>query len=576
MKNMKKLAALIAVLSLTACSAPADSLGSEAVSESLQTAEATKEVSVPSQPETQEHTSEQESGSEPPQTVQEPQDTQEYNDDGYCAVLTSVSAVTAGGHTLEYTIDEQSGCAYTSVTYSTDYVPDSDLKSSTLSAQAENGVCRFGSSEGSAAADLTEAQTLTVEDVNGAKKTYTIITQRTEGLLPIVNITLDGGKSVTDISRTDHTGMSISIDISKSPEYPSGLAEVKGKIRGRGNSTWKWEKKPYKIKLEEKAEVLGLAANKDWILLSNYADKSLMRDTVAYDMSRTLDNLGWVPTQYPVDLFINGEYQGVYSIGEHMEAAKSRVDITENPDGGECGYLLEVGGSDDNVDVEGVDYFHVDSDMLRYITFREPEPNELTDSQRQAIIDCFNAADNAIVNGGDLAEYIDIDSFCDWVIIQELTNNTDSAFRRSCYFTKEVGEKLKMGPVWDFDLAFGNLVVDNQYYNTWTIIGSDDDEAYVTRSWGNYLMQNEQFRSRLRERWGEVRDRLLSAAMTSIDHYAEKIYPSQQENFNVWKIWDQKPGYSSWANYNANTYELQVQYLKDFLTKRAAWIDDNI
>lgn len=160
--------------------------------------------------------------------------------------------------------------------------------------------------------------------------------------------------------------------------------------------------------------------------------------------------------------------------------------------------------------------------------------------------------------------------------IQELTNNTDSAFRRSVFFTCDVGGKIKMGPVWDFDLAFGNYVVDNSSYNSWTIIGSDSEGAFVEPSWGNYLMQNKEFRARLRERWGEVRDRLLSAAMTSIDSYYAKIYPSQEENFNVWRIWDEKPGYSSWANYAANTYELQAEYLKNFLNKRAAWIDENV
>lgn len=513
MYSIRKIAAIAAALSLTACSAPTDSVSSQPLDSAAsqtggQTVEITESDSETSSGQT---TSEQESSTTEQTDSTAEQETQEYNDAEYCGTLASVSAVTESGHRLEYTIDEESGCAYASVTYSTDYVPDSDLRNAVLSAQAENGVCWFGKSQGSTTADLTSAQSLTVKDVNGAGRTYSIITQRTEGLLPIVRITLDDGRQVSDISRTQHIEMSISIDCSNSPEYPSGLGEVSGKIRGRGNSTWKWEKKPYKIKLDEKAEVLGLAANKDWILLSNYADKSLMRDTVAYDMSRTLEHLGWVPTQYPVDLFINGEYQGVYSIGENMEVAKSRVNITEQSEGGECGYLLEVGGSDSDVDTEGVDYFHVDSDMMRYVTFKYPEPELMTDSRRAAIIDCFNAADNAIVSGGDIEEYIDVDSFCDWVIIQELTNNTDSAFR-----------------------------------------------------------------SRLRQRWTEVRERLLTAAMTSIDHYAEKIYPYQQENFSVWKLWDQKPGYSSWANYNANSYDLQVQYLKDFLTKRAAWIDENI
>lgn len=577
-------AAVLVALSLTACSGDSGSTGASDIAGASGASETTDGEMTgsgadapPTAEETGGGTNESETGSPDTNDITDTADTTAVeNDPDYCAELVSVSAVTGGGHNLEYTIDEENACAYVSVTYSTDYVPDSALADSVISASAQGGVCRFGSAEGNAHADLTRTQRLTVTDENGAKKTYSIITKRTEGLLPVVNITLDDGKAITDIQRDDTIGMTVSIDCSKAPEYPAGLPEMSGKIRGRGNSTWKWEKKPYKIKLSEKAEVLGLAANKDWILLANYADKSLMRDSVAYDMARELDFI-WTPSQYPVDLFINGEYQGVYSIGESMEVGKNRVNITEqSDDSAECGFLLEVGGADSAIAVEGTDYFHTDSEMLNFVTFIYPKPENMTAEQREEIIGLFNKADAAIVSGGDISEFIDIDSFVDWVIIQELTNNTDSAFRRSVFFTCDVGGKIKMGPVWDFDLAFGNYVVDNSSYNSWTIIGSDSEGAFVEPSWGNYLMQNKEFRARLRERWGEVRDRLLSAAMTSIDSYYAKIYPSQEENFNVWRIWDEKPGYSSWANYAANTYELQAEYLKNFLNKRAAWIDENV
>lgn len=494
MKKCKSIAAAVLAVSLTACSGGA----SEGIPGSAD----------PSyiQPETGESSLSEEAAVHSEETGGSAQNGVTAETDApapeYCAALASVSAVTGGGDTLEYTIDEENACAYVSVTYSTDYVSDSELAASTLTACADGGTCYFGSAEGTAAADLTQTQELSVVGENGASKTYSVITQRTEGLLPIVNIILEGGKGVSDIMRNETIGMTISIDCSKAAEYSSGLKTTGGTIRGRGNSTWKWEKKPYKIKLDEKAEVLGLAANKDWILLANYADKSLMRDTVAYDMGRVLD-FDWTPTQYPVDLFINGEYQGVYSIGEHMEVAKNRVNITEqSEEPPECGYLLEVGGADSDVMTNGVDYFHTNSEMLNFVTFVYPSPEDMTDEQRSEIIDLFNKADEAIVSGGDIGEYIDIDSFVDWVILQELTNNTDSAFRRSCFFTKDVGGKIKMGPVWDFDLAFGNYIVDNSNYNSWTIIGSDSEDAFVEPSWGNYLMQNKEFRARLRERWG--------------------------------------------------------------------------
>ncbi len=495
----------------------------------------------------------------------------------YCGELLSFVATTPNGTTLKYEIDEENCTVYCDATYNASYASPYQLRYTNVTAQAENGTCIFGDSETTAKLDLNDKQTFVVEDINGQTKEYTVITEQTHGLLPIINITLSDGKDVDDIKRNKTTEMTISIDCTNAPEYSSGLASVSGTIRGRGNSTWKWDKKPYKIKLDEKAEVLGLPANKDWILLANYADKSLMRCTLAYTMGKVLDNFDWVPTQYPVDLFINGEYQGVYSIGEHMETGKNRVNITEqSEESAECGYLLEVGGADSDYTTNGVDYFHADSDLLNFITFNYPSPEDITDEQKEHIMSWVQKADDAIVAKEGLEEYIDIDSFCDWIIIQELTNNTDSAFRRSCFLTKDVGGLLKMGPIWDYDLAFGNLVVDNSHYDSWTIIGSYDEDAYVQASWGNYLMKNESFRARLRERWFEVRDELLQTAMDCIDYYGEKIYPSQVENFQVWDIWDIKAGYSSWSNYKANTYELQLEYLKDFLNDRADWIDENI
>lgn len=565
MKKTRILTALLLALCMTACTA-----GESGTTESILI------ITPKPQSETSPEISEEPSDLPGETSAVETEELTEYNDPEYNAGEVTVSAVAGGGQEIIFTVDEESACAYASVTYSTDYVPDEDLAAAVLSASAEHGECSIGGAGESRPADLTQPQELTVADDKGYKKTYSVIAQRTEGLLPIVSIDLSDGRTLNDIPRGEYIGMTISIDCTHAPEYSRGLTEASGMIRGRGNSTWDWAKKPYKIKLDKKAEVLGLAANKDWILIANYADKSLIRNTVAYDMSRVMD-FDWTPAQYPVDLFINGEYRGVYAIGEHMEVAKSRVNIAEQSDETEkCGYLLEVGGADSRVTTEGVDYFHTNSDMLNFVSFIYPSPEKITDEQREEIIEAFNAADDAIVNGGDIGEYIDIDSFVDWVIIQELTNNTDSAFRRSCYFTKDVGGKIKMGPVWDFDLAFGNYMADNSAYNTWTIIGSDSEKAFIRPSWGNYLMQNKEFRERMRARWSEVRDELISVAMDSIDNYSAKIYPSQEENFKVWDIWDKRVGYSSEWNAQENTYELQIQYLKDFINKRAGWIDNNI
>lgn len=477
---------------------------------------------------------------------------------------------------IEYDIDGENGVLSADISYD-NYADIYTLENCVLNISVTGG--EYSVSEDAVnpdgTVDLTKLTEIILTDGEGLHRKYDVVTDRTVYDLPIVNIYLEDS-SVGSIGREEHMKMTFFVDASGAGEF-SGTDIMTGKIRGRGHSTWNWAKKPYKIKLDEAAPLLGLEKNRDWILLANYSDKSFLRNTVAYTMGKTLEGLDWTPTQYPVDLFVNGEYRGVYTLGEHMEAGDGRVEIDKDSDDVDTGYLLEIGGSDDD-DERGVDFFGTTRGLADYIVIKSPEKEEVTAEQMAFIEDYCNKAEDAIVSGEGYEEYIDIDSFCDWIIIHELTYNLDSCFRRSCYITKDKGGKLKMGPIWDFDLAFGNCNADNQSYNDWATVGDSYsyDSTYTVVNWCNYLMDDQNFRSKLRERWFEVRDGLLSAAEDCIDYYGDKIYASQEENFKVWDIWGTRAGYQSWRNADYETYELQLQYLRDFLQMRSAWIDENI
>ncbi len=474
----------------------------------------------------------------------------------------------------EFTVDEDDLQITLDASYE-NYVDLRTLKSCFLDIEAPYGEYKLeGAVNEEGAIDLTREAYLTVTDEDGGKKRFALAVNRTVHDLPIVNIRLGGLAPPYTIQRDEYSDMEMYIDCSGSSDFPD-TGVLSGKIRGRGHSTWKWEKKPYRIKLDEAAPIMGFTQNRDWILLSNYADKSLIRNIVAYDIGRELGTFVWTAKQYPVDLFINGEYQGIYAIGEHREVAESRIELDKSDDV-DRGYLLEIGGADDEDMVKDYDYFHTNSNSAQYITFADPKAGKLTDEQRQYVKDYVNAADSAIVNGGDYEEYIDVDSFVDWVIIQELTCNLDSCFRRSCYMTKDKGGKLKMGPIWDFDMAFGNFAMDNTAYDTWFTVGTADKDAYIYVNWCNYLMKDEKFRARLEERWLEVRDTLLDAAEKSIAENKAKIYASQAENFRKWNNLGYKSGYQSWATANIGTYDGQIEYLRSFIRDRAKWIDENI
>ena len=493
-------------------------------------------------------------------------------------VLVSLTLTAADNPTLaqdvSFEIDEDVRTATLTLTYQT-YADLATLSRAYLTATAEGGKVSFSNQTADGGVDLTEHAVCTVTDENGWVKKYTLAVDRTVYGLPIVNVTLSGGMTVDAIDRELPAAMTFSLDCSALEGYES-IGNVSGTIRGRGNSTWKWDKKPYKIKLNQKESLLGLDDNRDWILLANYADKSLIRNTLAYEMGRVLDNLVWSPHSYPVDLFVNGEYRGVYALGEHMEVANGRVDIEEGSTDPDTDYLLEIGGMAPTGDVNGVHYFHTGGRLVRFATFKSPDYKTITAEQKAFIIDYFQKAEDAIKQGEGYEKYIDVDSFVDWIILHELSYNLDSCFRRSCFLVKEKGGKIRMGPIWDFDLAFGNFSRDNKNYDHWVTAGSNEADAYVQYNWCTYLLRDEEFCARLAERWNEVRDRLLSVANETIHTYAALLEGSQQENFRVWQIWNVRAGYQSKWCMEANTYEKQIQYLIDFLQKRAAWMDDAI
>ncbi len=475
---------------------------------------------------------------------------------------------------ISFAINEEERTAVLTLNYQT-YADLATLQAAKISGEAEDGTLSFPQEGEGGFVDLTADALCRVTDSEEHTKDYKLVLDRTVYKLPIVNITLAGGKTQTQIDRNITTPMTFSLDCTGDGGFES-LGNVSGKIRGRGNSTWKWEKKPYKIKLDEKASLLGMDSNRDWVLLANYADKSLIRNTLAYDMGRVLDNIVWSPHQYPVDLFVNGKYCGVYSLGEHMEVAKGRVEIEEGSFEVDTDYLLEIGGMPEVGSVEGYHYFHSDDRLVRFAAFKSPDCETITQAQKNYIKAYFDKAEDAIKAGVGYEEYIDVDSFVDWIILQELTNNIDACFRRSCFLVKEKGGKLRMGPIWDYDLDFGNFLKDTPSYNTWVTVGSKEAGAYVQQNWCTYLMQSPEFCKRLEARWNEVRQQLLSVADATITEYSEKLDGSEQENFAIWQIWDKRAGYQAeWCS-KANSYEGQIQYLRDFITKRAAWLDGEI
>ena len=227
------------------------------------------------------------------------------------------------------------------------------------------------------------------------------------------------------------------------------LTPTPAKIRGRGNSTWLEAKKPYKFKFDKKTPLLGMPAGKQWVLLANSIDNTQLRNVTGFALSEEL-GLEWTPRYRFVNLFINNRYRGIYQLTEQIKAGKDRVNIPDE------GYLLEIDAAT-KIDPDDI---HFKTDHFRYVVIKDPD-TQYGSQTYETIKKDFNHIEKTLFSDDWLDEQtgyktlLDIESFAKWYVIHELSGHDDHAFHTSCYMYKSPDDKLKAGPVWDFDQSFG-------------------------------------------------------------------------------------------------------------------------
>ena len=435
----------------------------------------------------------------------------------------------------------------------------------------KNVVLTFEMSDGMV---VTESYDLTaddnvykVTDCSYDTRTYKIVTVIKKRNLPVFYIEINDGKEVS--SKEEYLNATLTVDANGAyGDFPD-LETMQMLIRGRGHFSWQFDKKSYKIRFEKKTSVLGMNASKNWVLIANYVDRSLIQNYVAMEMGKVMTNIPYHSNQYPVDVYVNGTYRGVYTFGEQLEAKEERMGLEKESADVDTDYLLELGGTDDG-DEKGKDYFH--GSLCFYVAVKHPKPDVMTEEQFDYISDYVKKADNAVKNLSGYEEYIDVDSLIDWVIIHELTYNLDCSFRRSCFMIKEKGGKLKTGPIWDFDLAFGS----HTRYQEGDFATIGEKNGYVGITWMNYLMKDEKFVARFKKRWNEIKERLLETTLTSIDYMSSLVSPSAEMNFKVWDILGKDVLSQPSSHKKYDTYEKMINRLKSFVNDRYDWLDGEL
>lgn len=387
-------------------------------------------------------------------------------------------------------------------------------------------------------------------------------------------------------------------------------------IEFRGASSQQFPKKSYGVETWDEngedidVELLGLPEEEDWILYGPYSDKTLIRNVFVYTLARDLGRYA-SRTRF-VELYIDGEYRGVYVFMEKIKRDDVRLDLSDlDPDengpeeitggyvlkidktagepGGEASYT-EFLGWRSQYDVYGNELNDQPYGEKRgeetYFLYEDPAPEDITEQQKEYIQNYMHDFETALLNDTDgdfdgeytFTDYADPDSFVDFFLINELAHNAD-AYRLSTFMYKDRGGKLNMGPVWDFNLSLGN---DEQEFRrspeTWIYqYNTYLNDLWLVPFWWESLTEIPVFREMVKQRWDELRANDWSNASLHqlITDLTQPLIEdgAVDRNFERWEVL----GVAIWGNhFVGQTYDDEMQYMRNWLDQRLAWMDAEI
>jgi hypothetical protein len=341
--------------------------------------------------------------------------------------------------------------------------------------------------------------------------------------------------------------------------YVPGTMELEGvdhslQIRGRGNTTWHFEKKPYRIKLTTQASLLGMPAERDWVLLANWADRTGLRNHLALAFGRERTSLAWTSKAQYVDVTLNGQSLGLYQLVEQVEQSDLRVALPSN------GLLLEV---DKKAEAHGDPFFT----SPHGVPIAYNDPDDLTPEQQAEVQGAVAALEEALY-GEDFADpmtgyaaHMDIDSFVDWYLLNEFFKNSDATFNSSVMITWIPGGAFTMGPPWDFDLSAGSAWEFNTPPGGWYV-------RYGEANWYVRLFEDPAFEARVAARWQQLRPAFESLT-AQIPDIVTVLEGSAQADWTMWHEVDDDIG-----QVHADSYSGEVEFLQNWLTERTEWINE--
>lgn len=370
-------------------------------------------------------------------------------------------------------------------------------------------------------------------------------------------------------------------------DHPDDAWDYEGtaRIRGRGNSTWLWyDKKPYRIKLDKKAGLLGLAPEKDWVLLANYRDPSHVMNAFVFELAHLM-GLPYTNHSRYVEVTLNGEYVGLYQLTEQVEQGESRVAVDDVE-----GVLISL-DADDGPDLspKATDNFWSDIYGLP-VCVKYPEAEDLTDDRKNEIKDDFSVLESAILtirqNKGrpaaikeamdEVRELMNVQSFIDFLIIQELIYNVELSAPRSMYMHKDKGGKWTMGPLWDcdagFDFDWGQMYSGHNYFGSYRKHVLGTDPIHHVGGWVpdffTDVFRSDDFCQEFFERWEEISPRIMTEVWDNTQMYIDAAKDAMDRDAERWPIY-----YPSDDNpQTLIDYEVEIENMYVWLTDRIDYL----
>lgn len=341
-------------------------------------------------------------------------------------------------------------------------------------------------------------------------------------------------------------------------------------IKGRGNTTWEQDKKPYSIRLTNKHEILGMEASERWELLANFYDGSNMRNALMLDLAQK-SGMEYTPDAKWADLYLNGVYQGLYQISEKVETGTGRVEIDVSESGsGDTGFLFLM---EDASRYEATENGKFTTDGGQTLVIKRPENVGAEQLQElESLVQCF---ENAVVSsdgidpdsGKTLTDYIDLNSFAKKYLIEEIAKNSD-AVTNSQYFYKKAGSPvLYAGPVWDYDNALGHT--NEEAMDPYGLMLDKVRDESGSNLWYGSLCSQPFFSQRVKEIYSGIFSGFLEEALSEkIEGWREFLRPAAEMDELRWQQSGKDFRYRICEDYDA-----YVDYLKTFLQERKAFLD---